>query len=187
MTTDIHLVRHGHDDRTRVPGGELTPEGHAQARALRSWFQGIPADVVVSSTLRRARSTAAHLVTPHGPGRKYADHRFDEVGDLSVGMLSGPPRLVRGAANGGGWDAFVSRVRSGVVALTSDPCVRTCVVVAHSGVFDAVFEIASGSEGRVELAVDYGATSHWQYRPGDLEGEWLLLSHNVVPIGDLEW
>lgn len=63
--TSFLLVRHGHTEATEQgrlytdPAAELTPQGMAQASAVADWIHEKKPDVVLCSTARRVRSTAA--------------------------------------------------------------------------------------------------------------------------------
>jgi probable phosphoglycerate mutase len=115
------------------------------------------------------------------------DHRLDEVrpGTVDDSGLPGPRERLRDRGRrrdtheAETWEHFLERVS----AFMSELChasapQRQIVLVTHSGVFDAMFEILCGTGQRIELAVAHAAVTHWEHRPGCSAGSWLLHSHN---------
>lgn len=181
MSTDLYLVRHAQDGPTGEGSRRLTELGQDQARDLGTWLAGLAVDALLSSDLPRARETAdlmlAGLATP--PPRSY-EPRLREVEGSPSDL---PPRLRRRPDGGDSWTSFVRGVGDVVGDATRQYAGGRVILVCHSGVFDAVLEIATSSRGRAEVSVDPAGVSHWRFRPGCPEGEWLLLGHNLHPSG----
>lgn len=84
----LFLIRHGESfvnlkewDKGNVDTG-LTPLGEAQAQALAKWLAAeIPQpDIIYSSTMKRARETAAPVAAAYGMSIQYED-RIREIGN----------------------------------------------------------------------------------------------------------
>ena len=71
-TTHIYLIRHGESEGNRVRAFlghtdlDLTEKGHAQAEKTAEYLKDIHADVIYSSDLKRAYSTACHTAKKKG-------------------------------------------------------------------------------------------------------------------------
>ncbi len=92
-TTILYIVRHGetaYNRALRVQGrgidSELNAEGHRQAQALAQRFRSHRLDAIYTSTLRRARQTAAYLFPYHPKAFKGMLAAFDE---MSWGQFEG--------------------------------------------------------------------------------------------------
>ncbi|MFE3765087.1 histidine phosphatase family protein [Streptomyces sp. NPDC059104] len=180
----IHLVRHGRD--TRQGDRKLTAQGRCQARAVADRFARHGVTDILTAAPARARETAEEISRATGTVAEI-DDRLDEIrpGPIDDAGLPGPRERLRervcGPDAGGAetWDRFLERVSAFLSELcrVSSPQ-RQVVLVTHSGVFDAMFEILCGTGQRVELAVAHTAVTHWQYRPGNPGGSWVLHSHN---------
>lgn len=190
----LYLLRHAedrvgkHDPHNKF----LTDHGRDQARAAALWLAGRYPTNLRTSTLPRARQTA-DIVAHHTGLAAREDPRLNEIiWASSEGELLPSSREDRryppppGAES---WHAFMTRVATCMSELchqaTED---QRIVLVTHSGFFDAVNELLCGGTGRVELLVAHGGITHWQYRPGDTGGAWLLHQHNVAfaptPLND---
>ncbi len=179
MSVDLFLVRHAqdrpHPDGTR----RLTAHGQNQARGLGVWLAGLDADALLCSDLPRARETADLM----SAGLKIPPPRTDEprLREVEGEASDLPPRLRRRRDGADPWTSFVRDVGAVIGDVTRRYVGGSIVLVCHTGVFDAVLELAARSGGRVEVHVDPAGVSHWRFRPGCREGEWLLLGHNVHP------
>ncbi len=66
MSTNIYLIRHGESEGNKVRAFlghtdlDLTEKGHCQAQNVAEFLKDIDADVIYSSDLKRAYSTALH-------------------------------------------------------------------------------------------------------------------------------
>ncbi|MFE8944816.1 histidine phosphatase family protein [Streptomyces sp. NPDC007856] len=177
----IFLVRHGRD--SRVPGSRsLSPEGLRQACSVGARLSGQGVTELWTSSLERARATAQAISWAVGLD-PVVDRRLDEIRAGAAGIPDLPPprERRRGPAPDGveSWGEFLERVGCFLSSLCGVPDPRRRIVlVTHSGVFDAVFEILCGTGARVELAVENCAVTRWEYRPGSPAGAWLLHGHN---------
>lgn len=155
--TNLYLIRHGqattqvsnilHDDG-------LTPLGVTQAERLRDRLAAtgeIAADVLIASTLPRARQTAEIIA----PALKLPIIFDDEVQELRIGEAEGmqvtefrqkfggynieqlPFKPV--APGGENWGMFVLRVGTALERITREHEGKTIVVVCHGGIIDTSF------------------------------------------------
>lgn len=182
MSTDLYLVRHGHDQPAEDGTRRLTSLGRYQARGLGVWLARLPVDALLCSDLPRARETADLMCEGLDGGLLRIDEpRLREV-DGSADDV--PPRLRRSRDGADPWTSFARGVAD-VVGLVTQRFADGCVVlVCHSGAFDAVLELTARSEGRLEVHVDHAGVAHWRSRPGCPQGEWLLLGHNLRVWGE---
>ena len=163
--TRLILVRHGETDwnRTRTIQGHrdipLNEVGLAQARAVASRLGAEPIRAVYSSDLARARETARAIAAVHDlevidePGLRerhwgrFQGLRFDQIEALAPQayerMAARDPAYV---LDGGGesLEALAARVRATLMRLGSSWRGATLVAVAHGGVLDAVWRLATG-------------------------------------------
>ncbi|HXZ00827.1 MAG TPA: histidine phosphatase family protein [Stellaceae bacterium] len=102
----IHFVRHGESLNNRlglVTGKSdppLTDSGRRQAQSLRAMLVSGSVDLVISSTLRRARETMA-IALASVPALKTSPYFDPRVNERSLGELENQPnRPVRGYARG---------------------------------------------------------------------------------------
>lgn len=158
------LVRHGEtawNAETRLQGWTDVPlnaRGLAQARAVAQSLAGEAFDAILSSPLSRARATAECIAE----GRPVAqDARWRE---RHLGALQGLTRAevaihhpeVHAALShrrpnyhppgGETAEAFAARVAEALAALP--PLGRQVLVVAHGGVLDVVYRLATGQDLR---------------------------------------
>lgn len=205
--THLYLIRHG-QAMCNVPpflkvagmrGDDgLTALGIAQAERLRDRLAAtgeIAADVVIASTLPRARQTA-EIVAP-ALGRPLLFD--DEVQELRVGeadgMLTedfyatyGKPDLRRDpyrplSPGGENWPLFLARVGAALHRIVREHADKTVVVVCHGGVIDATFSIFFnlGIEPSPHLQMHTRNTSitHWERIQSDGEpSHWHLHRYN---------
>ena len=204
--TRLIMVRHGETDwnRTRTIQGHrdipLNAVGRAQARAVASQLAAEPVRAVYSSDLARARETARAIAAVHDlevidePGLRerhwgrFQGLRFDEIEALAPQaherMVARDPAYV---LDGGGesLEAVVARVRATLTHLGSAYRGATLVAVAHGGVLDAVWRIATGlaldaprafALPNAAVNVLEGDGEQWQIR------EWASTAH----LGDLD-
>ncbi|MGW7259917.1 histidine phosphatase family protein [Streptomyces sp. NPDC054834] len=181
-------MRHAEDSsRPAPPDGDqrcLTWTGLRQAAATARWLAAREVTEIRTSSLLRARQTAAVVAEETGLAL-CKDPRLDEVRTGPSGASLPPPRERRDAAHPPdteSWPAFLGRVQDCVDDLCRNPDPeRRIVLVTHSGFFDALHELIGGQGNKMELQVDHAAVTHWQYRPGCAAGTWLLLCHNLTP------
>ncbi len=203
--THLYLIRHGEAVANVEPiiGGMkgdagLTPLGIAQAEALRDRLattHEIPADVLIASTLPRARQTA-EIIAPALGLPIILDDSVQELGvgeadGLHVGEFKakfGMPDMrlepFRPLAPGGEfWAQFVLRVAVALDRIAREHADKTIVVVCHGGVIDSSFLIFFGmnvfSFPPAELRTHNTSITHWE-REAREDGipRWRLLGYN---------
>ncbi len=203
--TELYLIRHGEAVANVNPivagmkgDAGLTPLGIAQAEALRDRLAAtgeIQADVLIASTLPRARQTAEIIAPALGLPVLLDDDvqemRVGEADGLTVGELKarfGLPDFraepFRPLAPGGEyWGQFVLRVASTLDRIAREHEDETVVIVCHGGVIDASLVAFFGLPTLIPpyARVDTHNTSitHWRCQH-DEDGEviWTLLGYN---------
>ena len=165
--TQLYLIRHGqaYCNVDNVLAGMksdtgLTPFGVRQAERLRDRLAAtgeIAADVLIASTLPRARQTAEILAPVWGlpilPDDDVQELRVGEVDGMTWDEYVtqfGPPPDFRQAPfqpifkGGETWGEFVLRVGRTLYRIAQEYEGKTVVVVCHGGVIDASFLICLG-------------------------------------------
>jgi probable phosphoglycerate mutase len=187
------LVRHGESIciTKGIVGGHrgctgLTDRGFAQARALRDRLaaEGFTADVLLASTLPRARQTAEVLgealgVEPachaelceHVPGEIDGNlwetwERFDPVAELDRPLSPG----------GESTREFLARVRGLLERVASEHDGRTVVAATHGGVVWASMRVLLGMTANPWIQTDFTSVTEWRYEGGG----WRLARTNDV-------
>jgi probable phosphoglycerate mutase len=161
-TTHLYLIRHGEawTVKTRVVAGMrgdggLTPLGQEQARRLRDRLRAtgeIRADVLLASTLPRARQTAEIIAPAFGLPIIWDDdlHEIrpgDEVDGLPeeeffarYGRPDFEQDPFRPLAPGGeNWAQFILRICTTLDRIVREYAGKTIVLVCHGGVIDTTF------------------------------------------------
>ena len=159
----VVLVRHGQTDwnlrycfqgQTDVP---LNAEGLAQAERLAERFAQWPAEVVYSSPLQRALSTAQALAKPRGlctvvleglkeinfgtwEGRSILGMEREERGAFRTWMHDPFFNMPPGAED---WESIRDRVERAVEMILAEPHERIAVVT-HGGIIRALFAVLLG-------------------------------------------
>jgi 2,3-bisphosphoglycerate-dependent phosphoglycerate mutase len=203
--THLYLIRHGEAvsnvDRTAPTAGMrgdqgLTPLGVQQAERLRDRLAAtgeVRADVLIASTLPRARQTAEIIA----PALDLPIIWDDDVQELDVGEADGVPwneveanlpdfrrEPFRPLAPGGeSWPRFVLRVASALDRIIREHDGKTIVVVCHGGVVDAAFVAFVGlgfvAVPPVEFHTRNTSITHWKSHPREHERPlWQLISYN---------
>jgi probable phosphoglycerate mutase len=203
--THLYLIRHGEAvsnvDRTAPTAGMrgdagLTPLGRIQAERLRDRLAAtgeIAADVLIASTLRRARETAEIIAPALGLPIDWDD----DVQELRVGELDGIPwseveatvpdfrvEPYRPFAPGGeSWPQFVLRVGQTLDRITRKHAGKTIVIVCHGGVIDSSFAIYCGLSSlmppQVEFSTRNTSITHWEQHTHDNGAvRWRLVTYN---------
>lgn len=194
--THLYLIRHG-ESLDAVQNGKfvelgLSPEGVHQAEKLRDRLatrETIAADVLITSTLQRARETTA-ILSPVLNQPPVLDEAFEEWrsedGSLSPEEFSERWRnvsdaqrpffrFVVGCEN---WLEFSVRIQLALNRLLTEHEGRTIVLVTHGGVIQATFAYFFGYSPAVmpRAGVEVGNTSitHW-FKP---ETRWVLERFN---------
>jgi probable phosphoglycerate mutase len=217
--THLYLIRHGEAFGNVQPiiagmkGDKgLTPRGVAQAERLRDRLsQGeIAADVLIASTLPRARQTAEIIRPALGLPIVFDD----EVQELMIGEADGMTNAdawakfgtpdfdaqpLRPIAPGGeSWGDFTLRVSRALTRITAEHAGKTIVVVCHGGVIDCSFIHFFHMPGLVLPPTDFHtrntSLTHWEYVQRRGRDLWRLNSYNdaahlrdVGAVESLRW
>lgn len=177
---DIVLIRHAHDVTAEDGDRVLSDRGCSQAHALACELARAQFDTLWCSTSTRSRQTATELEVALGL-TALIDARIDEIRNrLPDASEVPPPRERTAPARRTGveeWPDFLHRVACfvGEICLGDE---GRHAVVTHSGVFDAVHELLTGSERRVEMDVGHTGITTWTHRKGSPAGTWILRRHN---------
>lgn len=202
------IVRHGQSlvnvddwDKLDTMDTVLTEKGQKQAAALGDWLKEVDtgADVLYTSTMRRARETASYLEKAFGL-EAIADDRLREIGnnhnngqavreaDLPRAFATETPDkapfIQRGldVDNGESWMHFRIRLGQFLDEVIIKHMAETVYVVAHGGVisamFDNIFNVGPYRRGMVDTRNT--AWTHFEYRPELGREPWILFSHNRV-------
>jgi len=203
--THLYLIRHGEAWANVQPvvagmrGDQgLTPRGIAQAERLRDRLARgeLKADVLISSTLPRARQTA-EIVRPALGLPIIFD---DEVQELRVGEADGmsnqeawstfglpdfanaPLRPI--APGGESWATFTLRVAHALYRITSEHAGKTIVVICHGGVIDSSFIYFFRMPGMVVPPTDFHtrntSITHWERVNRGGRNLWRLNGYNDI-------
>ncbi len=208
--TNLYLIRHGQattqvSDILRDEG--LTPLGIAQAERLRDRIAAtgeIAADVLIASTLPRARQTA-EIIAPALARPILFD---DEVQELRIGDAEGmhvdefrakfggynveefPFKPV--ATGGENWGMFALRVGTALDRIIHEHEGKTIVVVCHGGVIDCSFLYFFGMNTLVlpetRFYTHNTSITHWRKSaPFGRTPHWRLVRYNDdMHVRDLE-
>ena len=191
--THLYLIRHGESWPNVRPiiggmkGDEgLTPLGVSQAERLRDRLtetREIPADVLISSTLPRARQTAQIIA----PALRLPILFDDEVQELRMGEADGmshaefdetfgrpdfqrqPTRVV--APGGESWSSFMLRVATSLERIAEQHAGKHVAIVCHGGIIDGSLIYFFGLDGlrlpRVRFYTRNTSLTHWQLIEGE--------------------
>lgn len=213
MKTHLYLIRHG-EAYCNVPpfstvagmrGDEgLTPRGRLQVERLRDRLCAtleIPAEVLIASTLPRARQTAEILQ----PAFDLPILWDDDVQELRVGEADGQPwdewreRLpnfrkepFRPFSPGGEtWGQFVLRVGAALDRIAHEHDGKTVAVICHGGVIDASLVLFFGLPTLfppwARVSTRNTSITHWRREERDGDFLWRLMSYgDDLHIRDLE-
>ncbi|MBX0326687.1 histidine phosphatase family protein [Oscillochloris sp. ZM17-4] len=204
--THLYLIRHGEAVANVQPivagmKGDvgLTERGRSQAERLRERLARtgeIAADVLIASTLPRARQTAEIIQPALGLPIIFDD----EVQELNIGEADGMSNAdawarygrpdfdaepLRPIAPGGeSWGSFTLRVGRALTRITQEHAGKTIVVVCHGGVIDSSFIHFFQMPSMVLPATDFHtrntSITHWERvdrRGGKL---WRLNAYNDI-------
>jgi probable phosphoglycerate mutase len=198
--THLYLMRHGDyvigrsDGRYADRG--LSPLGVSQAERLRDRLARgeIAAEVLIASTLPRARQTAAIVAPALGLPVTHDEDLEEwrnEDGSLSPQELDARWRAVpeegrvtfRAVPGVENFAEFTVRAAAALDRITREHAGRTIVVVAHGGVVEASFihflRLGEAGLRRADVRVGHTSITHWQHeshfgRPP----VWTLERHN---------
>lgn len=204
METNLYLIRHGQAvvNVTPIVGGMrgdtgLTEQGVDQAERLRDRLaesREIRADVLIASTLPRARQTAEIIAPALGLPIIFDD----EFQEMRVGEADGMSNreawakyglpivdkdpFHRISPGGENWVDFMLRVGTALTRITREHQGKTMVVVCHGGVIDGSFTFFFGQSiftpPYVGLYTYNTSITHWQQYLHDDTPRWRLRSYN---------
>lgn len=191
----VLLVRHGQTDANlnRVLQGQsdgvLNKTGRAQAQALARHLKDFPIDHVISSTLRRARATAAGVARSHG----LTVNATPLIVEWNCGDLDGMPaevfrRHLAGSAlpisalhpNGGeSMQDVQARARLFLAELTARHDGQTVLVCSHGDFMRALMSLI------LAITLDQASTIHFDNASFTIlefeNGAWRLVALNQLP------
>jgi probable phosphoglycerate mutase len=204
--TNLFLIRHGEsyantDVTGPVAGMEgdkgLTPLGRQQAERLRDRLAAsheIAADVLIASTLPRARQTAEIIAPALGLEIQFDD----EVQELRPGASDGlsiaearkrfgfpdlrEKPFTQVAPDGENWGQLVLRVGTALERITRVHAGKTIAVVTHGGFIDSSFLVFMRMHTLVPPPVDFythnTSITHWELAHHDDGDRWRLVRYN---------
>ncbi len=205
--THLYLIRHGEAVSNVEPivGGMngdtgLTSLGVQQAEALRDRLAAtkeIAADILIASTLPRARQTAEIIAPALGLPIVWED----DVQEMRVGEADGMrsdafrarygvPDYERApyrpfAPGGESWAQFLLRVGTTLHRIADEHRGKMVVIVCHGGVIDGsmicLFGMNTQTAPAADLHTSNTSITHWERRarPGNLP-RWRLTTYNDV-------
>ena len=218
MTTHLYLIRHGEAVTNVEPiiGGMrgdtgLSPLGVRQAEALRDRLiatHEIAADLLIASTLPRARQTAEIVAPVFGLPIVWEDDvqemRVGEADGLHLDEFAqryGVPDFTRDpyrplAPGGESWAQFLLRVGATLHRIAAIHDGKTVVIVSHGGIIDGAFlcffGVSTQTLPTVEFQTHNTSITHWERRTlPDTPSRWRLVSYNDIAhlrdIGTVEY
>ena len=197
--THLYLIRHAEyqftpDERPYERG--LTARGEEQARRLAARLASgeIPTDVLISSTMTRARETAAILAPALGRPA-IADADVEEWRNTDGHDLPWPDFLAQfnaasldqrpfyfPVAGGETWARFMVRACTALNRIVQQHAGRTIAVVCHGGVIEASFHLFCGFSPlqfpAIGFAPAYTSITHWQRVAAQGRDLWVLERFN---------
>jgi len=207
----LYLIRHG-QSYVNLPDFEdgnvdagLTPLGQQQAQRLGPWLKKhVPdVDVIYSSTMKRARETAAPIIAAYSIEARY-DDRLREIGNNRRDHSAWPNDALPTYGEFWGSEApfkpitrepdseSLSHFRARVGAFIEETLERhrqqTILVVCHGGVIDLAYDhiFNIGPWRRTEVHVWNTGITHFEYVDHPDREKWRLYFHNRVEhLGDL--
>lgn len=203
----IYLVRHGQSyvNLKEWEHGNsdepLTELGRRQAEALARWLptQEPHIDALYASTMKRARETAEPLARAYGLPIRF-DDRLREIGNNRLDHTPWPehalPReyadfwssarpfspTMKATADAESYMHFRTRVGMFIEEAVERHAGETIVIVAHGGVFDAVFDhvFNIGPWRHCEVWVHNTAVSKFEHVDHPYRERWRLHFHNSI-------
>lgn len=201
MATNLYLIRHGESISAveHVIGNlGLTPLGIRQAEHLRDRLAGtgeIAADVLISSTMLRARQTA-EIIAPALDLPIIFDEEVEEMrpGEAE-GMTDAQYRETFGALNaeqnpfrlvapgGESWTLFMQRMGRALYRIIHEYADKTIVVVCHGGIIEGsfylFFDLGTLQGPRARFATTNTSITRWQQsEPEGRPARWRLKKYN---------
>ena len=198
--THLYLVRHGYYmkvEQGKYVDGRLSEKGVQQAERLRDRLAGsedIHVDVLISSTMQRARQTAEIIAPALSLPIIYdedVEEWRNEDGSLTeeefIGLWRDVPaeerpffRWVKGCEN---WMEFIVRTTSALHRIISEHDGKHILIVCHGGIIEAsfvyFFQMSMSNLRRATVDVHHTSITHWH--KAQIEGfpaMWLLERYN---------
>jgi len=199
--THLYLIRHGQAMgavQHMIGNTKLSPFGVRQAERLRDRLAAtseIKADVLIASTLLRAKETAEIVAPALGLPIIFDDEvqewREGKVENLTVEEYNARFRIVEleqkpflhMASNSENWVQFVLRVSTALNRITQEYAGKTIVIVCHGGIIDCSFIFFLGLSSlhfpRAFFDTHNTSITHW-FRDSfaDLPASWILGRYN---------
>ncbi|NJP04676.1 MAG: histidine phosphatase family protein [Chloroflexaceae bacterium] len=203
--TRLYLIRHGEAESNVTPimGGMrgdtgLTARGRQQAQRLHDRLASgeIAVDVLIASTLPRARQTAEIIA----PALKLEPHLTDDIQELRIGEADGmniqdawaqfgtpdfdryPLRPI--APGGESWGQFMLRVGTALQRITEEHAGKAIMLVCHGGFIDGsfvyFFELPSLSLPKSGFYTHNTSITSWQQTRYDQSLRWRLVGYNDI-------
>ncbi len=204
MSTNLYLIRHGEAvvNVTPIVGGMrgdtgLTEQGIRQATSLRNRLAAtgeIAADVLIASTLPRARQTAEIIAPALGLPITFDDEfqemRVGEADGMSnreawqkfgLPVIDDDP-FHQIAPGGENWAQFMLRVGMAYNRIIHQHRDKTIVVVCHGGVIDGsfvyFFDMGSFTPPVAGLYTYNTSITHWREYVREDRSRWRLMLYN---------
>jgi 2,3-bisphosphoglycerate-dependent phosphoglycerate mutase len=198
--THLYLVRHGNYikvEQGKFVDGRLSAKGIQQAERLRHRLSGstdIKIDVLISSTMQRARHTAEIIAPALGLPIIYEEEVEEwrnEDGSLTeeqfIALWRDVPaeerpffRWVNGCEN---WMEFIVRTTSALHRIIHEHDGKHIMIVCHGGIIEAsfvyFFEMSMSNLRRASVDARHTSITHWH--KAQFEGFpaiWLLERYN---------
>ncbi len=205
VVTRLYLIRHGESFPNIQPivGGMrgdagLTPLGVAQAQALYERLARtgeIQPDVLIASTLPRARQTAEIIAPALGVPIVFDDGVHELRPGEADGMPIGEYKALYGipdfstnpyqplSPGGESWASFTLRVGENLQRITTEHAGKTIVIVCHGGVIDTSFLLFMRMPAQVIPAIEFAthntSVTLWErHQRTDRTPRWRLVKYN---------
>ena len=176
---NILLVRHGETDWNRAKRLQghldisLNQEGITQANRLGKSLANESIDIAYSSDLSRAFDTAQAILAqrsiPHFIDQSLRERCYGEIQGMTYAQIEAElPDNHRAwhnrdpdfqPKNGESLRQFYQRVEAGMLQIAKAHLGQTILVVAHGGILDCMFRLASGISIEDQMKVDLLNTS----------------------------
>jgi 2,3-bisphosphoglycerate-dependent phosphoglycerate mutase len=201
LMTDLYLIRHGEALGAIldiIGDTALSPLGILQAERLRDRLAAtgeIAADVLISSTFKRARQTAEIIAPVLELPIKFDDEVQELRDGVAEGMHEEEYRAKYGEVNfretpfrqvapaGENWGQFVLRVSTALDRIVRENDGKSIVIVCHGGVvgvsFLYFFGMGSFQYPQVGFDTDNTSITHWARRSfNGRPARWRLQCYN---------
>jgi probable phosphoglycerate mutase len=199
IMTRLYLIRHGQyieKEGEWISDPGLSPEGETQATRLRDRLTAsmeIPADVVITSTMKRAKETVAILAPafkqPVLHNEALCEWNNEDTPETWEGFAEKLRRLprdqtpfIRPSPVCESWAEFMLRACNAIMQITLEHAGKNIVIVCHGGIIQASFLLFFGLSttqfASAGLDPAYTSITHWQRIPGLWGERWILERFN---------